>query len=62
MPEGVLTSFIICDAYCYFVGQTRHTVGHTQTCLLQQSDIVWWINASPTTWRHWWAFSSYKKI
>jgi len=22
MPEGALTSFIICDAYCYFVGQT----------------------------------------
>ena len=20
--EGVLTSFVICDAYCYFVGQT----------------------------------------
>ena len=20
-PEGALTSFVICDAYCYFVGQ-----------------------------------------
>jgi len=21
MPQGVLTSFTVCDAYCYFVGQ-----------------------------------------
>jgi len=22
-PEGALISFTICDAYCYFVGQTQ---------------------------------------
>jgi len=23
MPEGALTSFTSCDAYCYFVGQAN---------------------------------------
>jgi len=23
MSEGALTSFTVCDAYCYFVGQTQ---------------------------------------
>jgi len=38
MLEGALTSFIICDAYCYFVGVRhvtdvrRRTVTHELVC------------------------------
>jgi len=26
MPEGALTSFILCDTYCYFVGLGQATL------------------------------------
>ena len=39
MPEGALTSFTVCDAYCYFAGQAllmTSYIGHAQNINYQR--------------------------